>query len=229
MEGRASSTAAEIYMPIHEKTTISTALHPRRVWGDLLMTYSIFKCSHFLHLFHHIRNLHQIIKFTMEEESNRELAFLNTFLKRNNEKISLLINRIPTNTDQCLHCSSHHETNCKEHVVSSLFNRTHSIITSKDELMKENARLKQVLKENGYQEIIIGNIFKRISNNHSLSQSQQQTQVTDIQEDEIKMSIHLPYVKGSGEELWRILRFHKIGSTFYTENTLRNLLCKPKY
>ena len=30
-----------------------------------------------------------------------------------------------------------------------------------------------MLKENGYQEIIINNIFKRISNNHSLSQSQQ--------------------------------------------------------
>ena len=27
---------------------------------------------------------------------------------------------------------------------------------------------------------------------------------------------------------WRILRSHKIRSTFYTENTLRKLLCKPK-
>ena len=27
---------------------------------------------------------------------------------------------------------------------------------------------------------------------------------------------------------WSILRSHKIRSTFYTENTLRKLLCKPK-
>ena len=33
---------------------------------------------------------------------------------------------------------------------SSLFNRAYSIITNKDDLGKENTRIKQVLKENGY-------------------------------------------------------------------------------
>ena len=42
------------------------------------------------------------------------------------------------------------------------------------------------------------------------------------------MSINLPYVEGTSEKLWCILRSHKIRSTFYTENTLRRLLCKPK-
>ena len=71
------------------------------------------------------------------------------------------------------HYSSHHQTSSKESVVSSLFNRAYSIITNKDDLHKENARIKQVLKENGYQESIISKIFKRITNNHSLPQSQQ--------------------------------------------------------
>ena len=43
----------------------------------------------------------------------------------------------------------------------------------------------------------ISEIFKRAAKNHSLSQSQQQTQATDILEDEIKMSINLPYVEGN--------------------------------
>ena len=42
------------------------------------------------------------------------------------------------------------------------------------------------------------------------------------------MSISLSYVEGTSEKLWRILRSHKMRSTFYTENTLRKLLCKPK-
>ena len=42
------------------------------------------------------------------------------------------------------------------------------------------------------------------------------------------MSINLPYVKGTSEKLRRILRSHKIRSTFYTENTLCKLLCNPK-
>ena len=42
--------------------------------------------------------------------------------------------------------------------------------------------------------------FKSITNNHSLSQSQQQTEATDIQEDETKMNISLPYVKGTSKK-----------------------------
>ena len=54
-------------------------------------------------------------------------------------------------------------------------------------MCKENARIKQVLKENGYQEGIICKIFKKTTNNHNLRQSQQLTQATDIQEKEIRV------------------------------------------
>ena len=79
----------------------------------------------------------------MEEESNGELAFLDTLLKRSNGEISVLVYRNPTHTDKYLHYSSHHQTSCKERDVSSLFNRAYSIITN--DLHKENARIKQVL------------------------------------------------------------------------------------
>ena len=113
-------------------------------------------------------------------------------------------------------------------VVSSLFNTAYSIITNKDDLHKENTRTKQNLKDNGYQESIISKIFRRTTNNHSLPQSQQLTQATDIQEEEIRISINLPYVEGISEKLQCILRSHKIRSTFYNEKTLHKLLCKPQ-
>ena len=82
MGGPASSTAAEIYMQAHEYTAIYTALHPSKVWerfaDDL---YSILKRIHIEKFLYHINNLYQNIKFTIEEESNGELAFLDTFLK----------------------------------------------------------------------------------------------------------------------------------------------------
>ena len=108
-------------------------------------------------------NLHQNIKFSREEESNGELAFLETLLKQNNREISVLVYRKPIHTDQYLHYSSHYQTSCKESVVSSLFNRAYSIITNKDDLHKENARIKQ--------KSIISKIFRRITNSHSLPQS----------------------------------------------------------
>ena len=58
-----------------------------------------------------------------------------------------------------------------------------------------------MLQENGYQESIISKIFERITNNHSLSRSQQQMQATDTQNHEVKMSINLPYVEGTSEQV----------------------------
>ena len=109
-----------------------------------------------------------------------------------------------------------------------MFNRAYPIKTNKDDLRIENARIKQVLKENGNQKSIISKIFKRITNNYSLPQSQELTQATNIQEEEIRISINLLHVEGTSEKLWGILRSHRIRSTFYTENTLHKLLCKPK-
>ena len=72
----------------------------------------------------------------MGEESNGKLAFLDTFLKRNNGEISVLVYRKPKHTDQYLQYSSHHQTSCKESAVSSLFNTAYSITTNKDDLHK---------------------------------------------------------------------------------------------
>ena len=174
MGGPASSTTAENYMQDYEGTAITTVLHPPKVWQRFADdVYSILKGTHLENFFHHYNNLYQNIKFAMEKESNGELAFLDTLLKQNNGEVSVLVYRKPTHTDQNLHCIFHHQESCKENVVSYLFNRAYSIITNKDDLRKENAEIKQVLKENGYQESIISKIFKRITDyNHSLPQSQ---------------------------------------------------------
>ena len=142
----------------------------------------------------------------MEEESNGELAFLDTLLKLNNGEISVLVHKKLTHANQNLHFSFHHQTSCKKIVVSSLLNRAYSIFINKGDLHKENARIKQVLKENGYQESIISKTFKRITINYSLPHSQQLTQATDIQEEQSRMSVNLPYVECTSGKLRRILR-----------------------
>ena len=110
VKGPASSTTAEIYMQAYERTAITTALNLLKVWEQFVDdVYSFLKHTHLENFFHHINNLHQNIKFTMEEESNGELAFLDTLLKRNNREISVLVYRKPTHTDQYLNYSSHHQ------------------------------------------------------------------------------------------------------------------------
>ena len=101
-------------MQAHESTSITTALRPPRVWERSADdVYSILKRTHLENFSHHISNLHQNIKFTMEEESNGEITFLDTLFKRNDGEIFLLVYSKSAHTDQYLHYSSLHQTSCK--------------------------------------------------------------------------------------------------------------------
>ena len=50
----------------------------------------------------------------------------------------------------------------------------------------------------------------------------------DFQEEEIRKSVNLPFFECNSEKLRRILRSHKIRSTFYTECTLHNFFVNLK-
>ena len=64
-----SSTTAEIYMQAYEWAAITMALRPPKVWEQFLDNVcSTLKRTHFENFFHHINNLHQNIKFTVEEK-----------------------------------------------------------------------------------------------------------------------------------------------------------------
>ena len=76
MGGTASSTTAEIHMQAHEETLIN----PPKGWEWFVNNvYSIPKRAHLENVFHHVKNFHQNINFTLEEKSNWELAFFNSF------------------------------------------------------------------------------------------------------------------------------------------------------
>ena len=66
MRGPASSTTPEINMQAYERTAVTTAMRPPKVWERFVDdVYSILKRSHLDNFFHRINNL-QNIKFTME-------------------------------------------------------------------------------------------------------------------------------------------------------------------
>ena len=137
--GPAPSTNTKTYLQTHQQAALSTALYPPKIWEQFVNDiYSIFKRKHLENFFHGINNIYLNITFLTEEGNNGELAFLDTLLKRNNGKISVLVHRVPRHTDQYLHYSFHHLTSCMELVVSFLFNRAHSITPNKDDLTKKH-------------------------------------------------------------------------------------------
>ena len=75
-----------------------------KVWERFVDdVFLIFKRTHLEKFFHPINDLHQNI-----EESNGKLAFLETLLKQNNRKFSVLVYRKPMHTDKHLHYTSDH-------------------------------------------------------------------------------------------------------------------------
>ena len=75
-----------------------TALNPPNFWEQFSdNVYCILKRTHLEKIFYYIKNGHQNIKFTIEELSNGELAFLDTLLKRNNGNICIVMQETNAN------------------------------------------------------------------------------------------------------------------------------------
>ena len=139
----------------------STINHTRNLYGQ--STYAWKSFSIFIKtIFIKTLNL-----FTMKKVNNGKLVFLDTLLKRNNGKIFVLLYRKPTDTDPYLHYSSQHQISCKEGNCSV----EHSPLLPfhLNDLTKESASIKQVLKRNGCQVINVIIISKISRKTESVS------------------------------------------------------------
>ena len=88
----------------------------------------------------------------MKDETNGELAFLGSLLKCNNGKIFFVLAfRRPIHADQYLHHSSHHQTSCKESACPPFLVEHIPLPQMNNDLTKRKTRMKEVVKENGYQ------------------------------------------------------------------------------
>ena len=96
----------------------------------------IFSITYLGYFFHHIIKFYRNSSFTLENQSNAELAFPDILFKRNDQYIFLLVYRKSTDIDQSLHHDSHPQRCCEESVISFLLNRAYCIITNKDDLSK---------------------------------------------------------------------------------------------
>ena len=63
------------------------------------------------------------ISFTIEQECNGKISFLDTLVSRNNGAISVDVYRKPTHTDRFLDFNSHHDKKHKESTAATLLHR----------------------------------------------------------------------------------------------------------
>ena len=124
-----SPVVANIYMEMFEELALRTAPHAPRIWKRYVDdTFCIMEAEHVDLFLSHINSLRPTIKFTMEQEKEGSLPFLDILLTRGKEgKVNISIYRKTTHTDRYLQYSSHHPEHVKRGTASCLFHRARTV------------------------------------------------------------------------------------------------------
>ena len=142
-----SAVVDNLYMEFLEELALETAPTTPRVWKRYVDdTFRILTKDSTEELLHHLNGVRSIIKFTLEEEEDGKIPFLDTLLRREDGRLDVSVCRKPTHMDQYIRFKSHHPTDAKEDVVRCFHNTARGITSTQDNLQKEVDHLARVLK-----------------------------------------------------------------------------------
>ncbi|BHF80201.1 hypothetical protein SprV_0702332500 [Sparganum proliferum] len=155
------------------------------------------------------------IQFTMEEEENNQLAFLDVLVCRKDcGGLKTKVFRKATNMMQVLNFNSNHPISHKRSCVRMLYRRVETHCSEPEDKIAELRYLRRVFKANGYPRNFV---------NQCIRKRDERPNRTDT-----KVWRTLPYVKNVSEAVGRLLAPLGIGVAHRPEATIRRQLMKPK-
>ncbi|XP_048252602.1 uncharacterized protein LOC125380886 [Haliotis rufescens] len=165
----------------------------------------------------HLNSQNPRMQFTMAEETNRQLPFLDVFVQKDkNDKLQTTVYREPTHTDQYLHYASNHPPQVKKGMVSTLARRAHNICSTKQHLTTQLSQLKQVFTQhNCYPEQLVQQTIKNITKKSQKSPRPQSAPFV----------ISLPYFGIVSHKIQRLLKKQaNIDVVFKRSHTIQNTI-----
>nr|VZH95918.1 unnamed protein product [Spirometra erinaceieuropaei] len=155
------------------------------------------------------------IQFTMEEEENNQLAFLDVLVCRKDYGgLETKVFRKATNTMQILNFNSNHPISHKRSCVRTLYRRVETQCSEPEDKIAEVQYLRRVFKANGNLRNFVNRCIRKMD---------ERSNRTDI-----KVWRALPYVKNVSEAVGRLLAPLGVGDAHRPEATIRRLVMKPK-
>ena len=214
-----SPLLANIFMAEFEKNAIKTSELKPKYWyryvDDTFVVWSHGR-EKLEDFWKHLNSLHPNIEFTMEVENERKLPFLDVLVTRKEDNsIDHSVYRKTTHTDRYLKGDSHHPPSQKKAVINTLVKRARTIC-SETSLEKELLHLTSALEANGYTKREIGQVMK----------SSLQPKPKD--KEQLKHIAVIPYIKGTSDQLARLLRKHNIFSILKPINKIEGCLTSVK-
>jgi len=125
-----SPVVANLCIEVIEDSALINSMVPPKTWKRYLDDSFVIIKRDAISAFHDTLNS---ISFTIETESNDQIAFLDTLVSRKNGKITIEEYRIPRHRDRYLALNSHHEKKYKISTVSTLLNRACNLPSTADE------------------------------------------------------------------------------------------------
>lgn len=216
-----SPVLANLFMEDFEsKALASSHLLPnmwKRFVDDTCVTWSHGKEELDL-FFLHLNNQSSSIMFIMEFENNGNLPFLDIRLSRNDDgSFSHKVFHKKTHTEQYLHANSHHFPAQKLGVLNTLVTRALRV-SDDNHLNEKKSHLLSVFFNNGYSKHQCTNAFLRAEKGPNARKDTK---------DQFS-GVHIPFIQGTTNKIVRILRKHKVASTFRPLNTIRSSLRSVK-
>jgi len=168
--------------------------------------------------FSQINNIHKNIKFTVEEEKNNRLPFLDLELHRREEGILTSIYRKPMYTNIHTHFFSCHSMNVKKETVAGFFRR--ALLYCNEEFVSQELEfIKQTFRNLGYPDNLIEDIY------HKTKRKMYPKKVTKKElKEEKKQRVIIPYMDGLGD-LKEIIP-KNVQLCYRSSNSLRTSLVK---
>ena len=208
---------ADLVMEDVESRALSTYPQPPKFWKRYVDdTCWALKACHIDDFHRHINTIEATIQFTVERESDAQLAFLDVLVIWNPDR-TLVTNvyRKPTHTDRYFNFQSHHPIAHKIVVIRTLNHQAKNLPSTPTATAEEERRVARALKKNGYPRKLIEQ-----QTHHSPPPSQDTTPPNAY--------VTIPYVKNTSESIRRILAPLGIRTFFQPTNTLRQVLVRPK-
>ena len=212
-----SPVVANIYMEYVEEAAIATSPSPVRFWRRYVDdTFCFLQESSVELVLNHLNSISPSINFTVEQEKDNILPFLDALVSRNEDgTLKVSVFRKQTHTDRYLPYESHHPFHVKRGVVRCLVKRAEEISSDDGVLKQEMKHLRTVLSENGYPTGLVKPTQKKNK---------------DPEEDEEKplTTAVIPYSQGLSEQIRRVLRMYNIRTAFRSGTSLGKFLTRVK-
>ena len=226
-----SPIVANLCLEVIEELALAQAAIPPKTWFRFVDdVYSIIK-KHALTAFHGLLNsIDPHIKFTVEEEHNGQLSFLDTLVARDNGFLITNVYRKPTHTDKYLDYTSHHDKNHKVSTALSLLYRAAILPNTNEGKQAENEHVIDALLTNGYPRNFIREVERKrmLTQDATPSPEELVHEFFENAEPSTKEYAVLPYIRGLTEPLKRLLKHYDIKVISKPLRTLNQMLPSPK-